>query len=337
MREIKKPPQMTSNHQIVFLFSGQGSQYRGMGENLFKNSSVFAQALDRSDALIQKKLGLSLVSELYSDRYSSFDDLQMTHPAIVSVQLALWSVLLAMGVRPDYVIGSSLGEFAAAAVCGVWSPETAVEAAIVQAQSIVENGEKGGMLAITDIGYEALLRLSTQFNLHIASSNFPGHYTLSGTASNLDVLGFALKAAKIPFLRLPVSYPFHSPLLAGGKIPFLDYMRTILPLNMPSAEFVSGLQACRLSFVPDDYFWDVVSQPFDFAGTVSQFEERGPCLYVDLSPSGSAATFVNYNLPASTSSIVYRIMTPFKREERQLQGLFELLKTRDSRTEESWA
>jgi bacillaene synthase trans-acting acyltransferase len=332
MTDVKKPRQMTRDHRIVFLFSGQGSHYRGMGEKLFKNSPVFAQALYRSDVLIQKRLGRSLIRELYSGGPSSFEDLRITHPAIVSIELALWSVLSTAGVRPDYVTGSSLGEFPAAAVCGVWSPESALEAAMEQAQSIAEHNEKGGMLAIMDISEAALSRLTARYNLHIASNNFPGHYTLSGATPNLDALEVTLKASAIPYLRLPVTYPFHSPLLTGGKTEFLHYMRTNPQLEAPGAGFVSGLHGRGLTHLPDDYFWDVVSQPANFADTVAALEERGPCLYVDLGPSGTGATFVNYNLPASSSSIVHRIMTPFKQEERQLQGLFELLETRNART-----
>lgn len=327
MGYIIKSSKITQDHKIVYLFSGQGSQYRGMGEKLFRTNPIFLQSLYSSDSLIKEKLGRSLIKELYLDGNPSFDNLQMTHPAIVSVELALWSVLSNAGVRPDYVMGSSLGEFAAASVCGVWSPESAVEAALTQAQSIIENNEKGGMLAILDIGPEALSQLIARYNLYIASNNFPCHYTLSGAVQCLDALEVTLKSMEIPYYRLPVIYPFHSPLLKAGKTNFLHYMHTIPALKAPSAKFVSGLHARGLTHLPEDYFWNVVSQPSDFADAISALEKRGPCLYVDLGPSGTSASFVNYNLPADTSSIVHPIMTLFKQEEKQLQRLFQLLET----------
>ncbi|MEM0939174.1 MAG: acyltransferase domain-containing protein [Bacteroidota bacterium] len=315
------------DYQLVFLFSGQGSHYRGMGEKLYKTNPVFTNTLEKSDSYMQKVLGRSLIEELYYKKDADFDDLLITHPAIVAVELALCLALRAEGVVPDYVSGNSLGEFAAAAICGVWSAEKALEAAQIQAKSIVRNNEKGGMLAILDIAPDLLQRLSKSYNLYIASNNFPGHYTLSGATAYLDAVEVELKSLEIPYMRLPVAYPFHSPLLKAGKVEFQQYMSTLESLDQPTKGFISGLYAKELSSLPNDYFWEVVSQPADFGHVVAALEKKAPCLYVDLGPSGTSATFMKYNLEERSNSVAHSIMTPFKQEDKQLQKLFQLLES----------
>src|SRR5690242_15974263 len=125
------------SNNMVFLFSGQGSQYRGMGSSLFKNNAVFRRSIEQSDAIVQQLLGRSLINELYFISNPVFDDLLITHPAIVAVEIAMWQVMNDMGLQPAYVTGNSLGEFAAAVASGVWSAEHAVEASVEQAKSVV--------------------------------------------------------------------------------------------------------------------------------------------------------------------------------------------------------
>jgi len=114
-----------------------------MGQKLFEQNAVFRNSLEQSDSIVQKHLSRSLINELYNINQPIFDDLLITHPAIVAVEIAMYKVLQSMSVKPDYVVGNSLGEFAAAVVSGIWSAETAIEAAIEQAKAIVHNNITG--------------------------------------------------------------------------------------------------------------------------------------------------------------------------------------------------
>lgn len=317
--------EITSDHKLVFLFSGQGTHYCGMGEKLFATNSTFANTLERMDSYVQKNIGKSLIEELFYKKNTPFDDLLITHPAIVSVELALWSVLREAGITPDYVSGNSLGEFAATVACGIWKEEEAVEAAIAQAQFITKNNEKGGMLTILNIHPHVLEHLLTQHNLFLASHNFPGHYTLSGSTSGLSTAEVELKSLKIPYMRLPVAYPFHSPLLQAGEISPPHHTDVFPSLIQPAIGLISGLYVEELSHLPSDYFSNVASQPVHFIKLVSTLEKKSPCLYVDLGPSGVSASFVSNNLRKDSDSMIYPIMTPFGQDDKQLQKLFQLL------------
>ncbi|MCB9298318.1 MAG: acyltransferase domain-containing protein [Lewinellaceae bacterium] len=311
---------MTDKFKTVFVFSGQGSQYRGMGRQLFESNAAFREGILQSDAVVRRHLGRSLIEELYHSPQSEFDELLITHPAIIAVEMGMLRLMQKMGIKADFAVGSSLGEFAAAAAAGIWSPEDALEAAIEQAKAIVRSGAEGGMLAV--ISERASLEQSySEHGLFLASENFPGHFTLSGPSQNLGTFQAELDGRAVSYIRLPVAHPFHSPLIEAGRGDFARFMSTA-PLQAAHASmFISGLDGRERRTVHQDYFWRVISQASNFARLVQFLELQGPCLYIDLGPSGTSATFVKYNLPSSSRSRCIQIMTPFNRETEQLDLL----------------
>ncbi len=316
---------MYKNYKIVFLFSGQGSHYRGMGQKLYEQNEVFRKSLEQSDYIIQKYLHRSIVDELYHKKQLDFDDLLITHPAIVAIETAMYTTLRSIGIQPDYVLGNSLGEFTSAFVKGVWTAQAALEAAIQQAVSITSNAKKGGMLAVIHSKTSELQNLYNKYNLFLASDNFDGHFTVSGLSQNLDIFQKELENRNMQFLRLPVAYAFHSPLIDEGHEGFNNYMNHTASLSKPAPGFISGIFGKEVHTLPINYFWQVVTQYSNFNNVVQYMEEKGPCLYIDLGPSGTSATFVKYNLPSTTVSKTFQIMTPFKREVEQLKSLQEFV------------
>lgn len=308
--------------KIVFLFSGQGSHYRGMGQQLYENHPVFRESFQQSDMLYSQLLNRSLAEALYQDMEPDFDELLLTHPAIVAVEIAMLRVVKALGIEPDFVVGASLGEFAAAVGAGIWSAEDALEAAIEQAKAIVRSNSEGGMLAVINASEEPLRPAYEGLGLFLASENFDGHFTLSGTTDKLDAFQAILHQKGYSFQRLAVSHPFHSPLIETAKNDFLYYLsgKTLAPAN----NFISGLKGALLPSLPGDYFWQAISQPTDFIRLTRFLEHYSPCLYLDLGPSGTSATFMKYNLRQSSSSLALPIMTPFRNEFKQLEALKRL-------------
>lgn len=313
--------------KIAFLFSGQGSQYIGMGKRLFENNKVFITSLERSEEIVQKQLGRSLIQELYFTDQKRFDDVLITHPAIVAVEIAMYKVVQDIGIKADYVLGNSLGEFSAGVVSGIWDEETAVEASIEQAKSLFRNNTFGGMLAVLHQNEITLEKAYQNYNLFLAGDNFEGHFTLSGSVENLDAFQLELARRDIQFLRLPVGVPFHSPLVLKGLSDFNYYMGMV-KLNKPKPGFISGVKNKEVDSVVDNsYFGAVVSQYANYPKSVKHIESKGPCLYIDLGPSGTSSTFVKYNLNPLSKSKVFQIMTPYRRELEQLEELEKIVRT----------
>ena len=315
---------MSVRNKIVFLFSGQGSHYRGMGSLLYKNNKAFAKSFDQSNELIAAYTGVSIKQELYEKKDFKFDDLLITHPAILAIEIAMLNAMEDLGIIPDYVSGNSLGEFAAAVAAGILNEKIALKLVIDQAKSIVQNSLNGGMIAVFEINKQELISLMKNKNLYIASENYSTHFTLSGKKEDIDNLQNELKILNIPFFRLPVAYPFHSPLLKGRQKNNISFEL----LKKPSkSEFVSGLLCQELTEFPLDYFWKTIKKPTKFSRLVDYLEQDGPCFYIDLGPSGTMANFVKYNLPQKSTSITYSIMNQFKKELNQFNKLQQILLT----------
>lgn len=305
---------------VVLLFSGQGSHYRGMGRTLFEQHPEFKSSLEKMDQVVQQQLNRSLIDELYIKNGEPFDELLITHPAIVAVEIALYEVITGMGVKPDFVSGNSLGEFAAGVASGVWDATAAIEAAIEQAKSICRSDIEGGMLAVLT-EEKKLKALYLQHRLFLASDNFKGHFTLTGRMRDLGLFEQELSKLGISFFRLPVTAPFHSPLLRQASAGFSQYMASVTALGNPEPGFVSGFTGKEMEILPEDYFWEVVSQYTNFTEVVNFFESKGSCLYIDMGPSGTSAAFVKYNLHLDTESEIFQIMSPYQGEMKQLKKL----------------
>jgi bacillaene synthase trans-acting acyltransferase len=296
-----------------------------MGQTLFDSNALFRNSIEQSDEIVRRHLNRSLVDELYGTNQAAFDDLLITHPAIVALEIAMYTMMQGMSVTPDYVAGNSLGEFAAGVAGGVWSADTAIEAAIEQAKSIVSSDAEGGMIAVMHRKTPYIEQLYHKYPLFLASDNFTGHFTLAGSVRDLHAFQLELDELGVDYLRLPVNHPFHSPLIEKGRNGFAYYTAGTPSLSDPTPGFVSGIRCEELAALPENYFWEVVSEYSDLSKMVKYTESKGTCLYLDLGPSGAIATFVKYNLGPASSSTVFPIMTPFKREPQQLEKLREIL------------
>lgn len=311
---------------IIFLFPGQGGQYKGMGKQLFQTNQYFASSLESSDSIFQKHVGYSLIDALYGNSQDELNDLIFSTPAILSLEIAMLNTLNAFGIQPDYVVGNSIGEVAATVACGMLPKEVAIEIVIEHSKSIVQSSMgEGGMITVININYDKLMSLLSKYELYIASFNCPNNYTISGFKTELDAFQLELKAKNILYYRLPIAYPFHSPLINQSKDDYRYYIATSNLSLVPNKRFISGLYGQKTATLPEDYFWKVISEQMNIPQLVANLEEKGPNIYIDLGPSGTMANFVKYNLTKSSKSIVHPIMTPFKTDLKQLKKLQELL------------
>ncbi len=296
----------------VFMFSGQGSHYRNMGREFFETSAVFREWLAKGDEIVQNLLQRSLITELYTACPDSepFDDILVTNPAIFLVEYAIYQVLLKEGLKPDIVLGSSVGEYAAAVVAGIWSFETALTTIIEQAKQLVVHCEPGGMTAVLDdpSRYQQLEQLQNKVSL--AGINYPLHFTISGLKTELSAAEDYLASREVSYQRLPVSYAFHSANIEKAEPEFALYCQTLPPFKTPGIPYMSGIKAEFLNTPPQNYFWDVIRYPLKFRENLLVFEKQGSNIFLDLGPQGTLANFVKRNISDHTQSI-YAILTPF--------------------------
>jgi len=321
------------DQSIVFLFSGQGSQYFHMGEDLYRHQERFRYWIDELDMKLYHMIGYSVSSYFFDEKKKkseSFDQLMYSHPAIFMLEVAMARFLMEQGIQPECMLGASLGDYAAAAASGALDTDRMLEFVAMQALWVEEACPEGRMLAVLHDRSlyeetEALYRHST-----FAADNYNGHFVVSGETVALEHIEQYLRSRSIACQMLPVSYAFHSSLID----PIEEQVRRF------GASFNTGArhrQSIHRSSIPgglpqvvtDEYWWKVVREPIRFREAVIRQEAASDhgCIYIDLGPSGTLASFVRGSLPAGSRSEAFALMSPFSRDSVLLNRLLQRFQT----------
>ncbi|MEU9041372.1 MULTISPECIES: ACP S-malonyltransferase [unclassified Kitasatospora] len=300
----------------VFLFAGQGSQYHGMGKWLYGADAVFRDTLDSLDAVVRDTRGDSVVAAIHGGDHGPerpMTRLSLTQPAIFMVEYALARMLRSYGFEPAAVLGASLGEVAAAAVAGIVDPEECLTSLLRQVELFEAECPRGGMLAVlADVGLAR--RDPVLARAHVAAVNSPENFVLASTAGELDRIERHLQASGTLCQRLPVLYPFHSPLIDPMEGAFKDLVGS-LTTRPATTPLISGTTGTAVQMIDPTHLWRVLRDPFDLTRALGPLLARDDLLFLDLGPSGSMANLVRAALPKGSSSRVMPLLSPYAREE----------------------
>jgi acyl transferase domain-containing protein len=315
--------QQMSSRRVVFMFSGQGSQYYQMGRVFFDGNAAFRRRFLELDDVAKPRLGRSIVDVLYNDGRTKdelFDNIQLTSAAIFMVEYALAGALIDDGIKPDHLLASSLGIYAAAVVAAALDPKEALESLIELAKNYEAKCRKGCMIAV--LGSPRLhhdLKVLNN-NSDMAAVNFASHFVISTTEEHFDEIQAALLDENVAFQKLPVTWPFHSRWIDQGREAVLGVLEK-LRYRQPAIPLICCAEAGALEAVTPESLWNSVRKPIEFERTITEFETRGPWHYVDVGPAGTLATMLKYALPSRSGSRAYPILTPFGGELRNYQRL----------------
>jgi trans-AT polyketide synthase/acyltransferase/oxidoreductase domain-containing protein len=310
---------------IIFMYSGQGSHYYQMGKALFETNKTFNDWMQRANAFCYKLIGLSVIDHLYDNQKTQsqpFTRTLITHPAIFMVEYALTQVLLEHHIQADFVFGTSVGEFAAAATSGILTFEDALQTVIRQAEMLEKYCHTGGMLAI--LADPSLYHAESWLHQHceLAAINFSSHFVVSGKNDALKVIEKKLKEQQIVSVLLPVSHGFHSTLIDGAKTHFMEAIK-LLSVQKAKLPFISCVEAQTVNSLTPPYFWEVLRSPILFQNTIQYLEKQQPALYIDLGPSGTLATFIKYNLSLDSASKAIALLTPYSQETKNIESILK--------------
>jgi acyl transferase domain-containing protein len=276
---------------VTFMFTGQGSQHAGMARGLYEFQPVFRQELDFCAEVLKPEIGCDLRDVLYSPSgdASVLNETWLAQPALFAVEYALARMWISWGVEPDSAIGHSIGEYVAACLAGVFSPEDALRLIAARGR-IMQKMAPGSMLAVPLPERELVGLINGRISL--AAINAPSLCTVSGTQADLAALQERLRASRIESRLLFTSHAFHSSAMDEAVEIFGQRVQR-LRLCEPRLPFMSNLTGRPIlaGEATDHNYWaQHLRQTVRFADGIRALASPGR-IFLEVGPGQTLATF----------------------------------------------
>lgn len=289
--------ELTAGGRTAFLFTGQGSQYSGMGRELYEGHAFFRVCMDQCDDLLRPHLqGRSLVQGLYGNEHERFNlnETQFAQPALFSVEWSLAALWRSAGITPDCMIGHSLGEYVAACIAGVFNLSDALKLVAHRGRLMQQATPQGLMVALhgdTQCVQRCIddLEAAGSVDVAVAARNTHSNAVVSGHPESVQHwIGKWQRQwpdGRLNATTLQVDRAFHSPIMAA----MLEEFGTIasqVEYHRPCIELISNVTGESIdAAIADPAYWvDHVLKPVAFLHGLQTLASQGCTTFVEVGP-----------------------------------------------------
>lgn len=294
---------------VSFLFSGQGDQFPGMGQNLYETYSAARAVFDLCESLRPGTL-----EQCFRGTAEELKETRNTQPCLFAMELAAAAVLEEKGIVPQAAAGFSLGEVTAAAFAGIVDRETGFRLVCKRGALMQAAAEQfdTSMAAVVKLTPETVQELCSRYSqVYPVNFNCPGQITVSGLAEQMTAFAADVKAAGGRAIPLKVGGAFHSPFMAQAAQAFADELAKAA-MSKGRMPLYSNVTALPYDDNPRDLLSRQIASPVLWERIICNMADAGMDTFIEIGPGKTLTNMVKKILPQAKTYCVAEMETLLK-------------------------